>query len=95
MARTFEDPISTVLRQCAKGNGNREASTGFSVGDARRFDARYAKDPAGDEHMRFRYSPRAEGQRRSDAVRLSSTATVLTDGTQYRQLAHELHASWQ
>ena len=26
---------------------------------------------------------------------LSSTATTYTEGSQYRQLAHELHASWQ
>ena len=45
--------------------------------------------------MRFRYSPGAEHERRSDTVRLSSTATTFTVGNQYRQLAHELHASWQ
>jgi hypothetical protein len=26
---------------------------------------------------------------------LSSTATVFSEGNQYHQLAHELHASWQ
>jgi hypothetical protein len=56
---------------------------------------RYEEDPAGDEYVRFRYSPGAEGERRSDAVRLSSTATTFTEGNQHRQLAHDLHASWQ
>src|SRR5277367_4943843 len=32
---------------------------------------RYEEDPAGDEYMRFRYSPGAEEERRSDTVRLS------------------------
>jgi hypothetical protein len=58
-------------------------------------NTRYEEDSAGDEYVRFRYSPGAEDERRSDAVRLSSTATVFTEGNQYRQLAHELHASWQ
>jgi hypothetical protein len=57
-------------------------------------NTRYEQDPAGDEYVRFRYSPGAESERRSDAVRLSSTATNLTEGNQYRQLAHELHTSW-
>jgi hypothetical protein len=55
---------------------------------------RYEENPAGDEYVRFRYSPSAEDQRRSDAVHLCATATTLTEG-QYRQLAHELHASSQ
>lgn len=58
-------------------------------------NARYGEDPAGSEHARFRYPPAAEDQRRSDTVRLSATSTTLTEGDQYRQLAHELHASWQ
>jgi len=58
-------------------------------------NVRYEEDPAGDEYVRFRYSPGAEGERRSDAVRLSSTATTFTEGGRYRQLAHELHASRQ
>jgi hypothetical protein len=58
-------------------------------------NTRYEEDPAGDEYVRFRYTPGAEGDRRSDTVRLSSTATTLTASNQYRQLAHELHASWQ
>ena len=45
--------------------------------------------------MRIRYSPGAEDERRSDTVRLSSTATTFAEGDQYSQLAHELHASWQ
>jgi hypothetical protein len=56
---------------------------------------RYEEDSSGDEYVRFRYSPGAEGERRSDTVRLSSSATTFTHGNQYRQLAHELHASWQ
>ena len=55
----------------------------------------YEEDSAGDEYVRFRYPPSAENERRSDAVRLSSRATTLTEGDQYRQLAHELHTSWQ
>jgi len=58
-------------------------------------NTRYQEDPAGDEFVRFRYRPGAEGERRPDAVRLSSTATTFTEGSQYRQLAHELHASRQ
>ena len=58
-------------------------------------NARYEEDPAGDEYVRFRYSPGAEAERRSDTAKLSSTAITLTEGSQYRQLAHELHASWQ
>ena len=53
------------------------------------------EDPAGDEYVRFRYSLGAEDERRSDTVRLSSTPTTFTEGDRYRQLAHELHASWQ
>ncbi len=58
-------------------------------------NVRYEENSSGDEYVRYRYSPGAEGERRSDAVRLSSTATTFTEGTQYRQLAHELHASRQ
>jgi hypothetical protein len=58
-------------------------------------NTRYEEDPGGDEYVRFRYSPGAEGERRSDMVRLSSTATTFTGGNQYRQFAHELHASGQ
>lgn len=58
-------------------------------------NTRYEEDSAGDEYVRFRYSPGAEDERRSDAVRLSSKATTFTDGDQYRQVAHEPHASWQ
>jgi hypothetical protein len=36
-------------------------------------NTRYEEDHAGEEFVRFRYSPGAEGERRSDAVRLSST----------------------
>jgi len=58
-------------------------------------NTRYEEDSAGLEYVRVRYSPSAEDERRSDTVRLSSTATILTEGDQYRHLAHELHASWQ
>ena len=58
-------------------------------------NTRYEEDSAGDEYVRFRYSPGAEGERRSDAVRLSSTSTIFTTGGRYHQLARELHASWQ
>jgi hypothetical protein len=58
-------------------------------------NTRYDENHAGDEYVRFRYHPGAEGERRSDAVRLSSTATIFDEGNDYHQLAHELHASWQ
>ena len=44
--------------------------------------------------MRFRYSPPAEDQRRSDTVTLSAAAETLREGDDYRLLAHELHTSW-
>lgn len=58
-------------------------------------NTRYREDPAGDEYVRFRYAPGAEDGRRSDTVRLSSTATTFTVGHEYRQQAPELHASRQ
>ncbi len=58
-------------------------------------NTRYEEDPAGDEYLRFRYPPAAEALRRSDTVTLSAAATTFTEGGQYGQLAHELHASWQ
>ncbi len=58
-------------------------------------NTRYEEDSAGDEYVRFRYSPDAEDERLSDTVRLSSAATTFTEGDRYRQLAHELHASRQ
>lgn len=58
-------------------------------------NTRYVEDAAGDEYARFRYSPPAEDERRSDTVKLSATATTFTEGSRYRQLAHELHASGQ
>jgi hypothetical protein len=58
-------------------------------------NVRYEEDRAGDEYVRFRYSPAAEDERRSDAVRLSSTGNIFNEGSHYHQLAHELHASWQ
>ena len=56
---------------------------------------RYAESPAGDEYIRFRYSPPAEDQRRSDTVRLAAAVETLREGHEYRQLADELHASRQ
>jgi hypothetical protein len=58
-------------------------------------NTRYEEDPAGDEYVRFRYPPGAEVERQPDTVKLSSTATTFTEGQQYLQLAHDLHASWQ
>jgi hypothetical protein len=58
-------------------------------------NTRYEEDPAGDEYVRFRYSPPAEDQRRSDAVRLSAKVESFCEGAQYSQRAHELHASEQ
>jgi hypothetical protein len=58
-------------------------------------NVRYAQDPGGEEYVRIRYSPGAEAQRRSEAVRLSPTSATFAEGQQYGQLAHELHASWQ
>jgi hypothetical protein len=58
-------------------------------------NTRYEEDPAGEEYVRFRYSPGAEEQRWSDTVTLAATATTLVEGGHYRQLASELHASRQ
>lgn len=58
-------------------------------------NTRYVENAAGHEHIRFRYSPPDEEQRRSDTVRLSATAESLCEGDEYRQLAYELHTSWQ
>jgi hypothetical protein len=58
-------------------------------------DTVFEVDPAGDEYVRFRYSPGAEGERHSDAVRLSAKRTIFNEGSQYHHLAHDLHTSWQ
>ena len=58
-------------------------------------NTRYVEDAAGDEHIRLRYSPPDEDQRRSETVKLSAVAEALCEGDEYAQLAHELHASWQ
>jgi hypothetical protein len=58
-------------------------------------NTRYAVDPSGVQYSRVRYSPSDEDARRMDTVKLSATATTLTEGQQYSQLAHELHASRQ
>jgi hypothetical protein len=58
-------------------------------------NTRYVENAAGDEYIRFRYMPPDEDQRRSDTVRLAAAVETLREGDRYRQLAHELHASWQ
>ncbi len=58
-------------------------------------NTRYEEDPEGEEYVRFRYSPGAEDERRSDTVRLSATPTTFFEGGNYVQRAHELHASGQ
>jgi hypothetical protein len=58
-------------------------------------NTRYVEDPEGDEYVRFRYSLPDEDQRRSDRVRLSAAPETFAEGGEYRQLGHELHASWQ
>jgi hypothetical protein len=58
-------------------------------------NTRYVESDGGDEHIRHRYSLPHEEQRRSDTVRLSAASETFCEGDEYRQLAHELHASWQ
>ena len=58
-------------------------------------NTRYEEDPLGVEYRRVRYTPPNEDDRRSDTVRLSATATTLSAGGQYQQLARELHDSRQ
>ncbi len=58
-------------------------------------NTRYEEDTGGERYVRHRYAPGAEEERRTDTVRLTSTATTFTEGDRYRQLAHELHASRQ
>jgi hypothetical protein len=58
-------------------------------------NTRYVENAAGDEYLRFRYSLPDEEQRRSDTVRLSAAAETFREGDEYRQLAPELHTSWQ
>ena len=58
-------------------------------------NTRYEEDPLGVDYRRVRYTPPNEDDRRSDTVRLSGTATTFTAGSQYHQLAHELHDSRQ
>ena len=58
-------------------------------------NTRYEEDPAGDEYVRFRFPLGAEGERWSDSVRLSSTATIFNRGDRYHQIAPQLHASRQ
>ncbi len=58
-------------------------------------NTRYEEDPLGVEYRRVRYTPPNEADRRSDTVRLSGTPTTFTAGSQYHQLAHELHDSRQ
>lgn len=56
---------------------------------------RYEDEPGGDEYVRFRYRPGHEDERLSDTVRLSARPTIFTEGDEYRQVHHELHASRQ
>ena len=58
-------------------------------------DIDYEMDPGGTEYVRFRYSPADEDSRRADTVRLSASATTLTEGAEYRHLASELHSTRQ
>jgi hypothetical protein len=58
-------------------------------------NTRYEETPSGVEYHRVRYSPSNEDARRTDTVRLSGTATILTAGDHYSQSAHELHDSRQ
>jgi hypothetical protein len=58
-------------------------------------NTRYVADPEGDEYIRCHYSLPTEDQRWSDTVRLSATPETVAQDGEYRQLAHELHASWQ
>jgi hypothetical protein len=58
-------------------------------------NTRYDENPNGVEYRRTRYSPPNEDARTTDTVRLSGTATTLTAGGHYSQLAHELHDSRQ
>ena len=58
-------------------------------------NTRYEEDPLGVEYHRVRYTPPNEADRSSDTVRLSGIATTFPAGTQYHQLAHELHDSRQ
>jgi hypothetical protein len=58
-------------------------------------NTRYEESPSGDEYRRSRYAPPHEDARRTDAVRLSGTATTFTAGSHYSQSAHELHDSRQ
>jgi hypothetical protein len=58
-------------------------------------NTRYQESPSGVEYSRVRYLPPDEDARRHDTIRLSATATTVTEGGQYSQLAHELHDSRQ
>ena len=53
------------------------------------------EDADGGEYVRHRYRPGAEDERRSDAVRLTATATTFGAGDTYDQSARDLHASAQ
>jgi hypothetical protein len=58
-------------------------------------NTRYEEDPRGVEYHRVRYTPPNEDDRTRDTIRLSGTATTFAAGSQYHQLAHELHDSRQ
>ena len=58
-------------------------------------NTRYREDPLGTEYIRVRYTLPNDDDRRTDTIRLSGMATTHTAGSQYHQLAHELHDSRQ
>ena len=58
-------------------------------------NTRYTEDPLGAEYHRVRYTPPNEDDRRRDMLRLSGVATTHPAGSQYHQLARELHDSRQ
>ena len=58
-------------------------------------NTRYEVADEGDAYLRTRYLLADEETRRSDTVRLSAQPTTFVEGDEYRQLAHELHASHQ
>jgi hypothetical protein len=58
-------------------------------------NTRYQEADDGDEYIRTRYLLADEEVRRSDTVRLLGQSTTFTEGDEYHQLAHELHASRQ
>jgi hypothetical protein len=58
-------------------------------------NTRYSEEPGGLEHLRERYGPGDEADRRPDTVRLVGNSEILRAGARYQQRAHELHDSRQ